>query len=124
VSIRRVSDGRSLQVYPWFLLLLLWDLAGSTAWSITPTSTRNPSPFSTILTFSYDIVPEYIFPKPLDGPLGFFWICGAVVQGVCKANEVGGDTGARIVVVNGYGEMSWWSCRKGDISIGIGELIL
>ena len=74
-------------------------------------------------------MPEYKFPSKIgqDWPRRpDLWYCGAVTQGIrADQGERGGDLlGVRIVVVNAMGEMCWWCCRKGDIPIGIGGLIL
>ena len=47
------------------------------------------------------------------------------MQGIQRDNGyMKEDLGARVVVVNEVGEMCWWICRKDDIPIGIGGLIL
>lgn len=78
------------------------------------------------LMHSYDIVPEYKFPAEIGRwPRRNQCYCGAVAQRVRSGQcYMEGDMGARIVVVNCSGEMCWWTCRKGDIPIGVGGLIL
>ena len=73
-------------------------------------------------------MPEYKFPDQIDQwPRRDLWYCGAVTQGIRpRAGEAqgDGDLGVRVVVVNAVGEMCWWYCRKDDIPIGVGGLIL